>query len=123
MRRVHVMVCGLLAAVAGSLALAQQAPVKLNIEAQPLDRALNAWADQTGYQVLISVERAARGRTAPIVKGTYTPEGALKILLSQTDLKYQFVDERTVSIRFAEAVPPPAMAGGQGKEAAEPPGS
>jgi len=76
-----------------------QQTVKLDIEAQPLDRALNSWATQTGYQVLIPVERAARGRESPPVKGHYTPEGALKVLLASSNLEYQFVNSRTVTIR------------------------
>src|ERR1041384_7040359 len=81
-----------------SVGFAQQA-VKLDIEAQPLDRAQTTWATQTGYQVLIPSERAARGRTSAALKGRYTPEGALKILLASSDLKYDFVNSRTVTIR------------------------
>jgi iron complex outermembrane recepter protein len=80
---------------------AQQAAVDVNIDAQPLDKALNAWAAQTGYQVLTPVERSASGRTAPSVKGRYTPESALKLLLASEDLRYQFVNARTVAIRQA----------------------
>lgn len=113
-----------------SVGFAQQA-VKLDIESQPLDRALNAWATQTGYQVLIPVERAARGRSAPPVKGHYTPEGALKVLLASSDLKYEFVNARTVTIRqpareetdagqkSTEAIPPLAQAPGRPRETEE----
>lgn len=82
-------------------ATAQEArPIKLDIPAQQLDKALNAWADQTGYQVLIPADDpVARERKAPKVAGTYTPESALKMLLASTDLNYRFVSERTVTIR------------------------
>lgn len=46
---------GLVALLACGLAVAEQAAMQLDIAEQRLDRALNAWADQTGYQVLISV--------------------------------------------------------------------
>ena len=112
MRKKHLRRVGFAALAACNVAFAQQVPVKLDIAAQPLDKALNSWANQTGYQVLVPVERVARGRTAPSIKGTYTPEGALKILLASSDLKYQFVNARTVTIRAPEATPaadhPPA---------------
>jgi iron complex outermembrane receptor protein len=73
-------------------------PLELHIESQTFERAIATWAEQTGYQVLIPQERDAGSRVSPGVKGTYTPEGALKVLLSSTDLKYQFVNENTVAI-------------------------
>jgi iron complex outermembrane receptor protein len=86
-----------------------QQTVKLDIDAQPLDRALNSWASQTGYQVLIPMGPAAKEKAAPSIKGQYTPEGALKVLLASSDLRYVFVNSRTVSIRaplLAQAAPP-----------------
>ncbi len=106
--------------VCSSYAIAQEAqvtPVKLNIAAQPLGKALNAWASQTGYQILIPAS-AEQGRTAPSVNGRYTPEGALKILLASSDLRYEFVGTRAVTIREGQgdssaagaksSAPPPA---------------
>jgi len=101
--RLGARVCALLALLSSSIAYTQETPVKLNIPAQPLDTALNAWAGQTGYQVLIAIERNTERHRAPTVTGTYTPEGALKILLANTDLRYQFVARRTVAIRAAQA--------------------
>src|SRR5688572_27323510 len=74
----------------------------MRIDAQPLDAALNAWASQTGYSVLVPFERAAQGKMAPKVQGKYTPEESLKQLLSNTGLKYEFVSERTVRVAKAE---------------------
>ncbi len=91
--------------VCSGYAIAQEAqvtPVKLNIAAQPLGKALNAWASQTGYQILIPAS-AEQGRTAPSVNGRYTPEGALKILLASSDLRYEFVGTRAVTIREAKS--------------------
>lgn len=96
---------GLSLILASVLAMAQPAPsvaVSVRIDAQPLDAALNAWAEQTGFSVLVPFERAAQGKMAPKIEGTYTPEAALRMLLASTDLRYEFVDERTVTIRAAK---------------------
>jgi iron complex outermembrane receptor protein len=107
MSKTHVVVSSLLAAVAtGSLFAQELRTVQLDISSQPLNKALNVWADQTGYQVMISEERMARGRTAPPLKGTYTPEGALRVLLASSDLKYRFVSPRTVAITHADTTAP-----------------
>jgi outer membrane receptor protein involved in Fe transport len=99
-----------------NIAFAQQAPIALNMPAQPLDKALNSWASQTGYQILIPADRVAQGRAAPSLNGTYTPEAALKALLSGShDLDYQFVNDRTVMVRIAQteaaATSPPPTSG------------
>lgn len=121
MSKFHAMLCGFVGLMMYSVAIAQQVPVNLDIAAQPLDKALNAWARQTGYQVMISVERAAQGRTAPQVKGTYTPEEALRILLASSNLEYEFVSERTVAVRApAESAPPLPARDGERKRKAEP---
>ena len=92
---------GLALILLSSYVTAQQSSpaVTVHIDAQPLDTALNAWASQTGYSVLVPFERAAQGKMAPKVEGTYTPEVALQILLASFDLRYEFVSARTVTIR------------------------
>jgi iron complex outermembrane recepter protein len=96
------MIFGLLALFACACARSDSLrPVTLDIEPQRLDKAIMAWSEQTGYQVLNAVERAASDRIAPHVKGSFTPEGALKALLVRSDLEYEFVNERTVTIRAA----------------------
>jgi iron complex outermembrane receptor protein len=79
--------------------------MELNIDSQPLDTAINAWAAQTGYQVLLPVPPATTHYVAPIVKGTYAPDVALTMLLASTDLGYQFVNAHTVAIGEPSAVP------------------
>src|SRR5690242_6443639 len=78
---------------------AQQAPVALHIDAQPLDRALTTWANQTGYQILLLLEGCSAFQAAPSISGTYTPEGALKLLLASSGLTYEYVGARTIAIR------------------------
>ena len=93
---------GLAAILLSTFAPAQQSSataVTVKIEAQPLDSALNAWASQTGYSVLVPFERAAQGKMAPKVQGKYTPEESLKLLLAKSDLGYEFVGQRTVTVQ------------------------
>ncbi len=101
MAKIQIIVSGLLAAAACSGVFAQTGllrVVNLDIEPQPLDKALTAWAEQTGYQMLVAGPGLDATSEVPTVKGTYTPEAALKVLLSKTGLKYRFVNARTVAI-------------------------
>jgi iron complex outermembrane receptor protein len=106
MKKTRCMLFGLLTFAMFSFANAQQSTpsvVNLNIQPQPVDRAISAWAEQTGYQVLISADRASNNNITPAVQGSFTPEGALEVLLASTNLRYQFVNERTVAIRTEQA--------------------
>jgi iron complex outermembrane recepter protein len=93
-----------------ALALPQQPPslVSVDIQSLPIDKAVSAWAEQTGYQVLIATECVDDGRTSPSVRGTYTPEKALRLLLASTDLAYRFVNSRTVAIQSSTKSDAPA---------------
>lgn len=82
---------------------ATETPVTVSIQSQPLAAALNQWADQTGYMVLIAADDAVAVGTAPPVEGAYSPEAALKLLLANSGLRYELVSPRTVSIRRAQA--------------------
>jgi len=88
-------VCG------GALAGALQQAVKLDIPAQPVADALNALAQQTGLQVVFSME-TVEGELAPKLQGTYTPEAALERLLANTSLRYEFINSNTVAIRLGK---------------------
>src|SRR5262245_44491926 len=52
--------------------------VAVNIEAQRMDQALNALAQQTGMQVLFRAEKAVEGVRAPRVVGKFTAQQALE---------------------------------------------
>src|SRR5262245_37111074 len=102
MRTRHLVSVAVLTALGSFPAFAQKAQiVKFDIQAKPLSQALNAWAEQTGYQILIPQAPDA-ARMAPALQGNYAPEGALRVLLGSTDLKYQFVGDRVVTVREAE---------------------
>ncbi len=90
-------------------------PVKVSIESQPLEDALNEFAKQTGFQVLFQSDAVLR-QTAPRVDGELTPESALKALLANSGLRYKFVNPRTVSISTADETAS-AAGGGQWKMA------
>jgi iron complex outermembrane receptor protein len=73
--------------------------VKLNIPSEPLGDALNELAAQTGLQLIFNVEEVMpRPVIAPPVMGNLTPEAALKLLLANTNVRYKFIDSRTVAL-------------------------
>jgi outer membrane receptor for ferric coprogen and ferric-rhodotorulic acid len=89
-----------------SAALAQEPEARalaFNIQAQPVDHALKVFAGQSGLQVLFHVEgvQIPAGLNSAALNGTYTPEVALEQLLSNTGLRYEFINPRTVTIRAA----------------------
>ncbi len=77
--------------------------VKLDISAQPLVDALNDLAHQAGLQLLLDADVSSQSATAPSLKGDFTPEVALQHLLAKTNLRYEFLDARTVAVRMARA--------------------
>ncbi len=97
-----ILLLGSMAGLQAQTAPPAPTPVKVNIKAQSLAAALNAWADQTGYMVLVPIEGGAKGMQAPRVNGTYTPKEALDLLLASSGLSYEFVNPKTVSIRASE---------------------
>ncbi len=89
--RPHARLGGLTLALAVSAvapAARAQAPqaVSVNLPAQPLAQALEALGRQAGLRVAVDPALVA-GRTVPEVKGSYTPEAALKVLLQGTGLE------------------------------------
>ncbi len=79
-------------------------PVAFKIDSQPVGSALKAFATQSGLQLLFHVEGVAISPDlkTPRVDGTLTPEVALERLLANTGLRYEFINERTVTIRSAK---------------------
>jgi len=61
------------------------APVPINIAAQPLGQALNDWARQTRIELIVPPVLVA-GKTAPAVAGSLTPRQALDRLLAGSGL-------------------------------------
>ena len=76
----------------------------LNIVAAPLSDELSELARQTGLQVLFSSQLVA-GLRGPSVQGSLSAEDALRQLLANTGLRFEFVNPRTVTI--VRSIAPP----------------
>ena len=63
------------------------APIALDIQAQPLGTALNSLAVQANLQIFFEQDPVA-GLQSPTINGTMTPKQALQILLANTMLTY-----------------------------------
>lgn len=80
----------------------QQTLVTFDIPAQELDRAVLAFAEQSGLQVIFDAALFTGLRGNP-VQGRYASDQALQRLLSGMPVSYQFISPRQVSlVRHAE---------------------
>lgn len=85
------------------------ATLRFDLAAQPLDAALVAFGEVTGYSVLVSSQLAA-GRMAAPVRGDYTPAEALQRLLAGTQLGARFSGSNAFTLlALAGAAPAPAL--------------
>jgi hypothetical protein len=73
--------------------------VSLTIESGTLATALDAWAQQSGFQIFVQDWEAAKNLPARSLKGTFTAQDALEQLLSGTSLTYLWIGDKAVSIR------------------------
>ncbi len=99
-----VVVCltlGLGCAAAAADAVEPAARLTQPIDAQPLTSALKVFAQQTGLQLVYVSEVVAGLQSRGADSGTST-EQALRQLLSGTGLTFEFLNERTVSVRGAK---------------------
>src|SRR5688572_29471350 len=80
-----------------SKAMADAAPIRLAVAAQPVAAALNEFARQSGLHVVIGAEVAA-GVESSEVRGTFTAREGLERLLERTGLRYEYLDARTVAV-------------------------
>jgi len=83
--------------LAAHTARAEQADMSFDIEGQPVTEALQAFAEQSGYQMAFLAESAAGVEARPI-SGRFAPSDALNRMLEGTGLEYRFVDDRTIAI-------------------------
>jgi TonB-dependent receptor len=85
--------------------------VEFNIPSQPLGDALIMFSSQSGYAVFSSSEILGE-RQSVVLNGNYEPATALKILLIDTDLDYEFIGTASVIITRSKAAaitPPPVQ--------------
>lgn len=76
-----------------------------DIEAQPMDRALKAFATQTKVQVAFAPD-TVEGLVAQAVEGDYRPETALEALIADSGLGYEFASEKLVVVHAPQATDP-----------------
>jgi iron complex outermembrane receptor protein len=81
---------------------AQTAKVTLDIPAEPLDKALNALARQSGIQILFASE-VAKSKNAPLLKGDYTVREALDKLLTGSGLVVREQADKTYTVQPADS--------------------
>ncbi|WP_158533984.1 TonB-dependent receptor domain-containing protein [Hyphomonas pacifica] len=80
--------------------------IDIQTEAGRLESALNALAEQTGYQIIVFSEDAGPHHSAAL-NGQYTLESALDALLAGTGLEYRFVNARTIAVAAPWRFSPP----------------
>ena len=79
------------------VACADESLQSYDIEAQPMDRALKAFAAQTEIQVAFAPE-TVEGLVAQAVEGDFVPESALQALIDESGLDYEFASDRLVVV-------------------------
>ena len=76
--------------------------LSLNIPSQPIGKALNEFARQSGIQVVF-YSALERGLTSPVLAGKYTPSQALDLLLGHSGLRYEYLNKSTIAVVPGEA--------------------
>ena len=93
-------------------ALADTATFDFDIPREDLALALNQIAQQSHIEIAFSAE-LTRGKTSPSLKGTYTPERALKLLLKGSGLRVRRIVGGALVIEKARGGMSPS--GGKGQ--------
>jgi iron complex outermembrane receptor protein len=86
-----------LAAVCSVAAYAQEAQVTVSIPTMPLSKALLTYAQQTHLSIL-APDELTQGRQSVAVSGTLGQSEALRRLLGDSGLKFQFIDANSVRV-------------------------
>jgi len=81
-----------------SVQAAEPAAYTLHIASQPLDRALQEFARQTGIQIIF-FSYLTDGRRAPALDGTYSLDEAMTALLAGSTLTFRRVNAKTIEIK------------------------
>ena len=71
--------------------------IVFDLAAQPLAEALTTLAAQSNLRIVFNTADT-QGLRSERVAGAYTAQTALKLLLRSSELRYRFIDERTVEI-------------------------
>jgi hypothetical protein len=101
-------ICIVLALVGASLPSAAQATAahyQLDIPREPLDSALKDFARQTGLQIARFTDDVNGSAAVGPVAGSLTSEEALQTLLSESELTYRILNDRTIAVVGKQTAP------------------
>ena len=99
LHRVRAAISVVLCVVAGwsPSSYAEDEPLVIEVEAQPLASALNSFSEQTGIQFAY-VSTVADGIESPGTSGKAYPTQALDLMLAETGLTYSFINDTTIVV-------------------------
>ncbi len=108
----------LLLLLAGVRTARAESPVlSLNLPAQDLEHALQAYSRATGMAVLVDRD-LTRGRRSISVRGRFTAQEALAMLLTGSGLMARYARSDAFTLQLPEVNPPPATRGAASRQAA-----
>lgn len=107
----------LLLLAGGRVAQAESPLLLLNLPAQDLEHALQAYSRATGMAVLVDRE-LTRGRRSISVRGRFTPQEALAMLLTGSGLMARYARSDAFTLQLPEVSQPPATRGAAARNAA-----
>ena len=115
-RAVCALVLLLLLSAAGAVR-AESAPLVLNLPAQDLEHALQAYSRATGMAVLVDRE-LTRGRRSIGVRGRFTAQEALAMLLTGSGLMARYARSDAFTLQAPQVSPPTTPRGAAARSAA-----
>ena len=107
----------LLLLAGGRVAQAESSLLLLNLPAQDLEHALQAYSRATGMAVLVDRE-LTRGRRSISVRGRFTAQEALAMLLTGSGLMARYARDDAFTLQLPEVSQPPATRGAAARNAA-----
>ena len=116
-RRVACALVLLLLLAGGRPAQAESPLLSLNLPAQDLEHALQAYSRATGMAVLVDRE-LTRGRRSIGVRGRFTAQEALAMLLTGSGLMARYARSDAFTLQTPQVSPPPPTQGAAARSAA-----
>lgn len=107
----------LLLLAGGRVAQAESSLLLLNLPAQDLEHALQAYSRATGMAVLVDRE-LTRGRRSISVRGRFTVQEALAMLLTGSGLMARYARDDAFTLQLPAVSQPPATRGAAARNAA-----
>jgi len=107
----------LLLLAGGRVAQAEPSLLLLNLPAQDLEHALQAYSRATGMAVLVDRE-LTRGRRSISVRGRFTAQEALAMLLTGSGLMARYARDDAFTLQLPAVSQPPATRGAAARNAA-----